>query len=248
MGTTQTWFSTGVGNENESNSSMSGTDINTLDVQSFTVGPVQENCYLARKAGSKQAVLIDPGEEPQRLIDAITDLDLTIEAILITHCHFDHVGAVAPLARATNAPVYCPEIEVPILADIMTYTWPGAGPYESYQADKTVAGGEALELAGMSLRVLSTPGHSPGHVSYWLPEQNTLFCGDVIFRGSVGRTDLPGASWPTLAKSLCLILETVPGQTMLYPGHMGLTTLAQEQKTNPFLTEHALNAVDPLGG
>ena len=110
--------------------------------------------------------MIDPGEEPQRLLDAATALGVEIEAILITHCHFDHIGAVAPVARATGAPVYCPEIELGVLADIMKWTMPGFGPFESWQAEHTVKGGERLRLADMDVEVLFTPGHSPGHVTY----------------------------------------------------------------------------------
>src|SRR6202789_1429408 len=107
--------------------------------------------------------MIDPGEESQRLLDAAGALGVEIEAILITHCHFDHIGAVAPLARATGAPVWCPEIELSVLADITKWTMPGFGPYESWQAEHTLKGGERLQLAGLDVEVLSTPGHSPGH-------------------------------------------------------------------------------------
>ncbi len=138
-----------------------------IDVRAFTVGPVQENAYLVRAgAQSTRALTIDPGEEPQRLLDAADSLGVQIEAILITHCHFDHVGAVAPVARATGAPVYCPEIEVGMLADIMTWTMPGFGPFESWNAEHTVKGGERLRLADLDVEVLFTPGHSPGHVTY----------------------------------------------------------------------------------
>src|SRR3954452_21664671 len=164
-----------------------------MDVRSFTVGPVAENCYIARRDGADRAVIVDPGEEADRILHAVDELGLAIDGILLTHTHFDHVGAVAPVARATGAPVYCPEIEVPVLADIMSFVpWPGFGPYESYDADETVAGGEALELAGMRFDVIFTPGHSPGNVSYSVRGERALFSGDVLFQGSVGRVDLPG--------------------------------------------------------
>ncbi len=117
-------------------------------------------------AQATRALMIDPGEEPQRLLDAAAALGVEIEAILITHCHFDHIGAVAPVARATGAPVYCPEIELGVLADIMKWTMPGFGPFESWQAEHTVKGGERLRLADMDVEVLFTPGHSPGHMTY----------------------------------------------------------------------------------
>ena len=207
----------------------------------FTVGPVAENAYVFRRDGSDSALVVDPGDEAPRLIAAIEELGVGVEAILLTHTHFDHVGAVAPLARATGAPVYCPEIEVPVLADIMSFVpWPGFGPYESYDADETVAGGERLELAGFEIDVLFTPGHSPGHVTYAIGDEAALFSGDVLFRGSVGRVDLPGGDWPTLAASLRSLVEGYPPETAVYPGHMGITTLGAERSTNPFLAELTL--------
>jgi glyoxylase-like metal-dependent hydrolase (beta-lactamase superfamily II) len=137
------------------------------DVRCYSVGPIQENAYFVRaSADAQSALLVDPGEEPRRLLDAARALGVTVEAILITHCHFDHIGAVAPVARATGAPVYCPQIEVPVLADITKWTMPGFGPFESWQAEHTVTGGERLRLAGMDIEVVFTPGHSPGHVTY----------------------------------------------------------------------------------
>jgi hydroxyacylglutathione hydrolase len=207
-----------------------------LDVRAFTVGPVQENSYIVRAdANATHAVLIDPGDEPERLIDAIETLGVEIDAILVTHCHFDHIGAVAPLARATRAPVYCPELERPVLADVMSWVPPGFGPFESYEADHTVAGGERLSLAGLDIDVVFTPGHSPGHVTYAV--SGALLSGDVLFQGSVGRVDLPGGSWPTLARSIESLLAAYPDETVVYPGHMGVTTLGRERETNPFLSE-----------
>ena len=209
-----------------------------MDVRMFTVGQVAENCFVARADGSDRGLIVDPGEEAERILHAVDELGLTIEAILVTHTHFDHIGAVAPVARATGAPVYCPELETAVLADIMSYVpWPGFGPYESYEADETVAGGERLELAGLEIDVILTPGHSPGHVSYSIPAEQALFSGDVLFQGSVGRTDLPGGDWPTLARSIATLVETLPPETRVFPGHMGLTTLGAERATNPFLQE-----------
>ena len=246
-----------------------------LDVRCFSVGPIQENAYFIRAgAEARSALLIDPGEEPQRLLDAAKDLDVRIEAILITHCHFDHVGAVAPIARATGAPVYCPEIETPVLADIMKWTMPGFGPFESWQAERTVKGGERLRLAGMDVDVVFTPGHSPGHVTYAISPANArgadaaeapggaeqapsddtataalpaLLSGDVLFEGSVGRVDLPGGDWATLERSIAELISLFPAECPVYPGHMGTTTLGRELQTNPFLAElraAALAAID----
>jgi hydroxyacylglutathione hydrolase len=211
-----------------------------MDVRSFTVGPVAENCHIARRSGAREAVMIDPGDEADRLLGAVDALGLSVEAILLTHTHFDHVGAVAPVARATGAPVWCPELEVPVLADIMRYVpWPGFGPYESYDADHTVAGGETLELAGMEIEVVFTPGHSPGHVTYRVADEAAVFSGDVLFAGSIGRTDLPGGDTATLMQTLGELLDLLPDETTVYPGHMGVTTIGRERATNPYLAQLA---------
>jgi glyoxylase-like metal-dependent hydrolase (beta-lactamase superfamily II) len=212
-----------------------------IDARMFTVGPVQENCFVVRAKGSDRAVVVDPGEEAERIGGALADLGIEkVEAILVTHTHFDHIGAVAPLAHATGAPVYCPELETEVLANINDYVpWPGFGPFESYKADHTVSGGETLELAGLSFEVIFTPGHSPGHVTYAIREAPALFSGDVLFQGSVGRVDLPGGDWATLSKSIETLLDSFPDETTVYPGHMGVTTLGRERASNPFLTELA---------
>lgn len=212
-----------------------------IDVRMFTVGQIQENCYVVRPKGDPRAVIVDPGEEAQRLLQALEALEVKqLEAILLTHTHFDHIGAVAPVAAATGAPVYCPELETQVLANIMDYVpWPGFGPYESYEADHTVKGGETLELAGLQFEVTFTPGHSPGHVSYAVVGEPALFSGDVLFQGSVGRVDLPGGDWPTLLASIESLINAYPPETVVYPGHMGITTLGSERDTNPFLRELA---------
>lgn len=244
----------------------------SLDIRSFSVGPIQENAYLLRASSSAQtALLIDPGEEPQRLLDAADALDARIEAILLTHCHFDHIGAVAPIARATGAPVYCPRLEAPLLEDVMRFVPPGFGPFESHRPEHTLQGDEHLELAGLEIEVLFTPGHSPGHLTYAIAPSSTrdpssaiqhvssstqdappsthgspspttadtpaLLSGDVLFKGSVGRVDLPGGDWPTLERSIATLMERFPAQSTVYPGHMGITTLGSELQSNPFLTE-----------
>jgi hydroxyacylglutathione hydrolase len=211
-----------------------------MDVRMFTVGPVQENCYLFRREGSGRALIVDPGDEAERLLHAIDELGVELDGILLTHTHFDHVGAVAPLARATGAEVWVPEIEKPVLADIMSFVpWPGFGPYDSWDAEHTLTGGETLELADFEIDVIFTPGHSPGHVTYSIQDEQTVFSGDVLFQGSVGRTDLPGGDWPTLLESIRTLVDSLPEDTIVHPGHMGLTTLGAERASNPFLAELA---------
>jgi hydroxyacylglutathione hydrolase len=204
----------------------------------FTVGPVAENCFLFRQDGAKEALIVDPGEEAPKLLGAIDGLGLELQAILLTHTHFDHVGAVAPVAKATGAPVYCPKLEVPVLQDIMSFVpWEGFGPFESWDPEETVEGGEQLQLAGFEIDVVFTPGHSPGHVTYAV--EDALFSGDVLFEGSVGRTDLPGGDWAVLSRSIESLLDRYPDEQRVFPGHMGLTTLGRERATNPFLRELA---------
>jgi glyoxylase-like metal-dependent hydrolase (beta-lactamase superfamily II) len=209
-----------------------------MDVRGVTVGPVQENCFLAKGADGR-GIVVDPGDEAEVILSGIEELGITkVDAILLTHCHFDHVGALAPVARATGAPVYCPKLEVPMVQDIMSFVpWPGFGPYENHDPEETVEGGETLELAGFTIEVVFTPGHSPGHVTYAVPAHGVLFSGDVLFQGSVGRTDLPGGDWDVLAKSIALLLDRYPDDFQVLPGHMGATTLGRERQTNPFLAE-----------
>lgn len=217
-----------------------------MDVRMFTVGPVQENSFLLRRSkDADRAVLVDPGDEPAKLLGALDEFGVGLDAILLTHTHFDHVGAVAPVARATGAPVYCPVLETHVLADIMSFVpFAGFGPFESWEAEETVAGGERLELAGFSIDVVFTPGHSPGHVTYVFERDDAhpdvpvvLAAGDVLFQGSIGRTDLPGGDHATLMRSIAELLERFDDDTVVLPGHMGVTTLGQERATNPFLQD-----------
>jgi glyoxylase-like metal-dependent hydrolase (beta-lactamase superfamily II) len=207
-----------------------------MDVRMLTVGPVQENCFLARREGSDRAVLVDPGDEADRILHAVDELKVGVDAILLTHTHFDHVGAVAPVARATGAPVYCPALETFVLADINSFVpFAGFGPFEDYDADETLEGGERLNLAGFDIEVLHTPGHSPGHVTFAIEDERVLFSGDVLFEGSVGRVDLPGGDATTLLRSIGTLMDRFHDETTVYPGHMGITTLGRERATNPFL-------------
>jgi len=211
-------------------------------VRMFTVGAIQENSFLVRAdSDAKQAVLVDPGAEADRLLAALDDLDVELAGILLTHTHFDHVGAVAELAEATGAEVWVPELEHELLAKIDEIM--GArggmfaqfGPFLPYTAEHTVSGGDVVELAGLTFDVIFTPGHSVGHVTYAPREAAALFSGDVLFQNSIGRTDLPGGDHERLLQSIAELMQRFDGDTKVFPGHMGPTTLGAEARSNPFL-------------
>jgi hydroxyacylglutathione hydrolase len=209
-----------------------------MRVRAFTVGPFQENSFLLIGDGADRAVLVDPGDEPELILGGIEQEGVTLDAILITHTDVDHVGAVAPVAKATGAPVYCPQLEVDRLRDIMAHApMPGLGPYEGYEPEHTVEGGERLQLAGFDIDVVFTPGHTEGHVTYGFPDGPVIASGDVLFQSSVGRTDRPNGDHQTLLRSIATLLERYPDETTVLPGHMGATTLGHERATNPFLAE-----------
>jgi hydroxyacylglutathione hydrolase len=209
-----------------------------MDVRMFTVGPVAENSFIFRRDGSDRALIVDPGDEADTLLGALEQLGVRLDGILLTHTHFDHIGAVAPVARATGAEVWVPEIEREVLADINRFVpWPGFGPFEDYEAEHTLKGGERLELAGFEIDVIFTPGHSPGHVTFSIPDETAVFSGDVLFQGSVGRTDLPFGDWDTLLESIRSLTEAYPPETIVFSGHGPATTLGDELARNPFLAE-----------
>jgi hydroxyacylglutathione hydrolase len=191
------------------------------------------------RSGAGEALIVDPGDEPERVSATLSAANLRCVGILVTHSHFDHVGAVAPLAREHGAPVYISGIDAKALSSINDNLWEGFGPFEPYEADVLLQDGDVVEVAGLEVRVHAAPGHAAGHLVYEIrdPEdgQTVLCVGDVIFRGSVGRTDFEDGDWPTLEASILRLYATCPLDAPVLSGHSGPTTLEHERRTNPFL-------------
>ena len=206
-----------------------------LRVDQLSLGPIGTNCYVVRaEADSPEAVVVDPSGDATELRLWLAQHGTTCAAILITHGHWDHLVGVADLAEGTGAPVYMAEGERELLENVQAFT-PSTVPVRPYSPDVLLEGGETIEVAGLTFDVYSVPGHSPAHLAYH--SESSLFSGDVLFAGSVGRTDLPGADWETLLGSIRVLVETLPPDTVVYPGHGPLTTLEDELARNPFLAE-----------
>jgi hydroxyacylglutathione hydrolase len=205
----------------------------SLVVDRYELGPIGTNCYVVRASRTAgEAVVVDPGGDAAQLRLELARVDAACAAILITHGHWDHLGGVADLAEGTGAPVYMAEDERALLENLPDLVPPGV-PARAYTADTLLKGDETLELAGITFATLRVPGHSPGHLAFYA--DGCLFSGDVLFAGSVGRTDLPGADHETLVESLRLLTERFPPETVVYSGHGPPTTLGAELDRNPFL-------------
>jgi hydroxyacylglutathione hydrolase len=206
----------------------------SLDVRQLSLGPIGTNCYLVRLPGAAEAVVVDPGDDASTIRLELAGMKASCAAILVTHGHWDHLGAIADLAEASGAPVHMAEGERELLERIGEHAPPGP-LLRPYVPDVLLGGDETLELAEISFETNSTPGHSPAHLAY--AANGSLFSGDVLFAGSVGRTDFPGSDWETLAASIGRLVDRYPPETVVYPGHGPVTTLGRELATNPFLAE-----------
>jgi len=205
-----------------------------MAVESLAVGPLQTNCYLVADPGAKEAVVIDPGADAPRILDLVRRRGWKVVAVLLTHGHFDHVGATAEVVRATGAPLVAPRGDERLL---------GRAPAEGARfglsvppaalPDRLVGDGDSVKVGGASLRVLGVPGHTPGGMAYLCPAG--LFAGDLLFAGSVGRTDLPGGDSGALSRSLFAKVLPLPDKTPVYPGHGPATTVGRERRSNPWL-------------
>jgi hydroxyacylglutathione hydrolase len=209
----------------------------SLDVTQLEQGPFAENCYVVRRGGADEAVVVDPGWP-----DGVAEIEHALEgarcaAILITHGDIDHVAGVAALARPTRAPVHMADEERARLERIDDFVPAGVEGIEldSYEPDVLLQGDEQLDLAGIRFETLRVPGHTEAHLAF--AAEGCLFSGDVLFAGSVGRTDRPNGDWETLLASIRSLVERFPPETVVYPGHGPQTTLGSELATNPFLAE-----------
>ena len=202
-------------------------------VDTFVLGPYRSNCYVVRsERGASDAVVIDPGDDPTPLRLELAGMGASTGGILVTHTDVDHIAGVAELADGTGAEVWAPAGEVEALKKGETRGGMRVGAHDPAH---TVAGGDEIAVAGVTFEVIDVPGHSAGHVAFLVDDQ--LFSGDLLFAGSVGRVDLEGGDWDTLLESVNTLLDRLPAETVLYPGHGPTTTLGRELQTNPFLSE-----------
>lgn len=205
-------------------------------LQGLTVGPFQENCYIVGDEATGEGALIDPGDEAARIALAVEQSEVEISSIILTHSHIDHVGAVADLADEYACPVLLHAEAEEMLQNVQQQAvMMGVKFGRVPEVDRYIGTEETLQVGGVRLKSLYTPGHAPGHLAFYIEEEGVVISGDAVFAGSIGRTDLPGGSMEVLMESIQNQILTLPDETRLYPGHGPETTVGEERATNPFL-------------
>lgn len=210
----------------------------SIEIKYVTLGLAQTNAYLVADTETNDAILIDPVDQAELLLKLATDAGWTIKLILATHAHFDHILASAALKELTGAPFYIHSEAVPMLKNLPQTGLRFVGQLypEAAEPDRLLTTeSETITLGAIQLETLYTPGHAPGHLAFYMRDQDIVFSGDALFAGSVGRTDLPGSSWAVLERSIFDKLLTLPDQTRVLSGHGAMTTIGRERQTNPFL-------------
>jgi glyoxylase-like metal-dependent hydrolase (beta-lactamase superfamily II) len=203
-------------------------------IDTLAVGPIMANCYILGCEETRLAAVIDPGDEPERILAALARNNLKARCILNTHGHFDHVGGNAQLKAATGADIMIHALDAPMLADLANSgRMFGLRVENSPPPDRMLSDGDRIEVGNLTLETIHTPGHTPGGVSFHTDE--AVFVGDTLFAGSIGRTDLPGGDFDTLIGSIRTRLFTLADTVRVFPGHMGTTTIGREKRYNPFV-------------
>jgi hydroxyacylglutathione hydrolase len=202
----------------------------------FPVGPLRCNCTLLANLESKEAIIVDPGDEITDILARLARHQLTLKQIVVTHAHIDHIGGAAQLKRITGAPVLFHQQDLPLVAMLDAQAaWLGIRAPEKVTLDQSAEDGLTAGIPGLEAQVIHTPGHTPGSICLLFPKEELLLAGDTLFAGSVGRTDLPGGNGPALLRSIHTRLLPLPENTLVVPGHGEETTLGHERETNPFL-------------
>lgn len=212
-----------------------GKDMKNLELHKCILGPVMTNCYFLKNKETGELLIVDPADQPRAIFDKVKELQAKPVGILLTHGHYDHILAVEEVKKEYGIPVYASARERETLENLMVNLSGMQGKACSVKTDVALADLEVFEAAGFSVQVLDTPGHTMGSCCYYLKDEGVLFSGDMLFYGSVGRTDLPGGSTAEIVKSLHRLLEALPEETEVFPGHDISTTIGYEKRYNPFV-------------